>query len=61
MRPTREESNVLYGLIEDKRLEIARVLFSPQNHTHGRSMARKVVALAVELAELTRLREGVEL
>lgn len=44
--------------IEQKRTEIARALFSPHYPYHRASMAKKVVALAVELVELEGLCEG---
>ena len=54
---TREETNKLYDKIEKNRLEIGDCLFSSQRHTHRISNARKLVALASELAELVALIE----
>ena len=54
---TREESNKLCDEIDQKRIEIADRLFSPQRHTYRVSNARKLVALASELAELVAILE----
>lgn len=50
-----KEKMELFDKIALKRIEIARALFSPQCLNHRESMARKVVALSVELVELVTL------
>ncbi len=50
-----QEEIELVDKIAFKRIEIARALFSPQCHNHRESMARKVVALSVELVALVTL------
>lgn len=54
---TREEENKLCKKIDEQRTKIAECLFSPQRHGHILSNARKLVALASELAEMAALIE----